>query len=419
MRDMLDDLGHGNTEFFGQFNGQNEGGDGPRGNPTSPNKEATKFYRLLLELEQELYLGCEESSTLSFIVELLNWKCLYGISANVVDGVLQIMKKWFPKGNKIPNSFYDCKKISQDLGLSYEKIDACVNDCILYRNKYANAHCCPTCGEHGWKNDGKAMRMGNEHDCRKKIPQKILRYFPLIPRLQRLYMSSTIAKYMRWHKEKLCNDESMAHPVDSPTWKRFDVVHPSFAIDPRNVRLCLASDGFNPFENMSTSYSVWPVVLVPYNLPPWLCMKDPYFMTSLLIPGPKAPGNDIDVYLEQLINELKYLWEKGVKTYDSFSTSNFQLHAAILWTINDFPAYGNLSGWSTKGKLACPTCNLETSSRRLPNGHKTCYLGKHRFLPTKNPRRKNGKAFDGTKENRSAPKQLSRDDILAQYNEFS
>ncbi|XP_031106516.1 uncharacterized protein LOC116011138 [Ipomoea triloba] len=93
MRDMLDDLGRGNTEFFGQFNDQNEGVDAPRGNPTSPNKEAAKFYRLLLELEQELYPGCEESSTLSFIVELLNWKCLYGISANVVDGVLQIMKK--------------------------------------------------------------------------------------------------------------------------------------------------------------------------------------------------------------------------------------------------------------------------------------------------------------------------------------
>nr|GMD66202.1 hypothetical protein CCACVL1_09462 [Ipomoea batatas] len=94
---MLDDLGRGNTEFFGQFNDQNEGVDAPRGNPTSPNKEAAKFYRLLIELEQELYPGCEESSTLSFIVELLNWKCLYGISANVVDGVLQIMKNGFLK----------------------------------------------------------------------------------------------------------------------------------------------------------------------------------------------------------------------------------------------------------------------------------------------------------------------------------
>nr|GMD70641.1 transposon protein, putative, CACTA, En/Spm sub-class [Ipomoea batatas] len=69
--------------------------------------------------------------------------------------------------------------------------------------------------------------------------------------------------------------------------------------------------------------------------------------------------------------------------------------------------------------MACPSCNLETSSRRLQNGRKTCYLGHRRFLPIKHSWRKNGKAFDGTKENRSAPKQLSGDDILAQYNEFS
>ena len=228
-----------------------------------------------------------------------------------------------------------------------------------------------------------------------------------------------IAKDMRWHKEKPSNDDSMAHPVDSPAWKSFDIAHPSFATDPRNVRLGLASDGFNPFGNMSTSYSIWPVVLIPYNLPPWLCMKDPYFMMSLLIPGPKSPGNDIDVYLEPLIDELKCLWETGVETYDAASKNNFQLRAALLWTINDFPAYANLSGWSTKGKLACPVCNLDTSSRRLPNGRKTCYLGHRRFLPINHSWRKNAKAFDGTTEKRTAPKHLSGDDILQQYAQFS
>ncbi|KAI3784074.1 hypothetical protein L1987_43166 [Smallanthus sonchifolius] len=30
------------------------------------------------------------------------------------------------------------------------------------------------------------------------------------------------------------------------------------------------------------------------------------------------------------------------------------MRAALLWTINDFPAYGYLSGWSTSGYKACP-----------------------------------------------------------------
>jgi len=48
--------------------------------------------------------------------------------------------------------------------------------------------------------------------------------------------------------------------------------------------------GFNPFGNMSSSHSTWPVMLVPYNLSPWMCMEQPYFMLSLIIPGPSAPG---------------------------------------------------------------------------------------------------------------------------------
>ena len=95
---------------------------------------------------------------------------------------------------------------------------------------------------------------------------------------------------------------------------------------------------------MSSQYSIWPVVLIPYNLPPWMCMKNPYFMLLLLILGPKSPGNDIDVYLEPLINELKQLWEVGVETFDASRKQNFIMHASLLWTINDFPAYGNLSG---------------------------------------------------------------------------
>jgi len=48
----------------------------------------------------------------------------------------------------------------------------------------------------------------------------------------------------------------------------------------------------------------------------------------------------------------------------------FQLHASIFWTINNFSAHGNLSGWRTKGKFACPCCNEDTWSLSLPNEKK-------------------------------------------------
>ena len=123
-----------------------------------------------------------------------------------------------------------------------------------------------------------------------------------------------------------------------------DKINDSFALEPRNVRLGLATDGFNPFGTMSVSYSTWPVLLFPYNLPPWMCMKRPYMFLTLLIPGPKGPSNDIDVYMQPLIDELKELWENGASTYDASLKENFQMRAAILWTINDFPAYGYIYG---------------------------------------------------------------------------
>ena len=110
---------------------------------------------------------------------------------------------------------------------------------------------------------------------------------------------------MQWHARiKSKEDGVLRHPTDGKAWKHFDTIYPDFAKEPRNVRLGLASDGFNPFGTMSTSYSTWPVVLMTYNMPPWKSMIDASFMMSLLIPGPVSPGKDIDVYLRPLIDDV-------------------------------------------------------------------------------------------------------------------
>ena len=181
---------------------------------------------------------------------------------------------------------------------------------MLYSKEHANANECIVCGVSRWKsNDVHPTDEFNQSSKKKKIPTKVLRYFPLKPRLQRLYMPSKTPSHMECHVDGCMRGEMMRHPVDSLASKNFDKVHPSFAQEPRNVRLDLASDGFNPFGNMSISYSMWPVVLIPYNLPPWMCMKQTFFMLSLLIPSLTAHGNDIDIYLQPLIDELNELWE--------------------------------------------------------------------------------------------------------------
>jgi hypothetical protein len=195
-------------------------------------------------------------------------------------------------------------------------------------------------------------------------------------------MSKQMSKDMQWHKKELVNDGQMRHPADSKAWKHVDSEFKWFSEEGGcNVRLGLAFDGFNTFGMQSLTYSIWPIILVPYNLPPWLCQKQSNWILSMLIPGPKSHGMDIDVYLRPLILEVKDLWNNGVKTRDAGTKKNFRLRAILLWTINDFPAYAMLSGWSNKGKFACPYCHKHTEYLWLKHGRKHCYMAHRRFLP--------------------------------------
>ena len=60
----------------------------------------------------------------------------------------------FLVNNKLSLSMYEAKKTLNTLGMEYEKIHACPNDCILYRNELKDLSSCPTCGTSRWKTDG-------------------------------------------------------------------------------------------------------------------------------------------------------------------------------------------------------------------------------------------------------------------------
>ncbi|CAM8910899.1 unnamed protein product [Rhodiola kirilowii] len=109
----------------------------------------------------------------------------------------------------------------------------------------------------------------------------------------------------------------MRHPADSLQWAKVDNLFSEFGSESRNLRHGLSIDGVNPHGNLTSQHSTWPVILVIYNLPPRLIMKRRYMMLSLWILGPRQPGNDIDVYLAPLIDDLKLLWNEGVRTFDA------------------------------------------------------------------------------------------------------
>ncbi|XP_057740133.1 uncharacterized protein LOC130957283 [Arachis stenosperma] len=342
------------------------------------NEEAKKFYNLIDGVSQELYPGCKKFSTLSFTIRLYLLKCLHGWSNASFTSLLELLKEAMPNIN-IPSSFHKTKKELKD-----EKQ-------------------CRVCGTSRYTENSSD---NSENQPDKKgctIPAKTLRYFPIIPRLRRLFMCSKTTASLRWHDDERVKDGTLKHPADRLAWKNLDKIDEEFTKESRNIRLGLSSDGFNPIRSMNISRSTWPVMLMVYNLPPWMCMKPEYCMFSLLIPVPQSPGKDIDVYLQPLIEDLKLLWEKGVETHDASKNETFQMRAALLWTINDFPACAMLSGWSTKGKLACPCCNKNTSSLQLKHSRKTVYMDHRVFLPMDHPWRTNTMSFNGKQELRPHP----------------
>ncbi|GJT60491.1 putative transposon, En/Spm-like protein [Tanacetum coccineum] len=162
--------------------------------------------------------------------------------------------------------------------------------------------------------------------------------------------------------------------IPAKAWRTIDEKFPKIAEDTRNLRLGISADGVD-VNTGNKHHSVWPVLTVIYNLPPWLCMKRKFINLSVLISG--YPGNDIDVFLEPLVDDLHTLFEIGVDTYDASIKDNFNLCAVVLWIINDYPALGTLCG--------CPYSGFKV--RYLPYNHAVSESKRRHLMDKQNSRR--------------------------------
>ncbi|XP_031090937.1 uncharacterized protein LOC115995929 [Ipomoea triloba] len=310
-----------------------------------------------------LFSGCSKFTKLSSMLKLYNLKAKNRWSDKSFTELLKLLKDMLPDDNELPCSTYEAKKMLCLLSMDIERIHACPNDCILYWKQYKDLHVCPKCGALRYK------RKGYDDACEKKkgAPAKVLWYLPVIPRFKRLFANPNDANNLQWHAVGRKEDGKLRHPADSPQWKNINMKFLEFGSENRNLRLGLCTDGMNPH------------------------------------------GNDIDVYLTPLIEDLKILWNEGVAVFDAHSQTNFTLRAMLFCTINDFPAYGNLSGYTTKGAKACPICEDETDDLWLNNSKKNVFMSHLTFLPIDHPYRKKKKVFNGKYETRVACSPLSGD----------
>jgi hypothetical protein len=147
--------------------------------------------------------------------------------------------------------------------------------------------------------------------------------------------------------------------VDSKVWKHIDAMWLNFTKDPRKLHFALTTNEMNPFGDFNFKHSTWPILLLMYNLPPWLVTKNFFVMLSLIIPRKKSVKDaNMDTYMAPLIEELRKLW-KGVIAFDvpaEVGKQTFKLRRIFMWIIHDFPTYGLVVGCVTKGYKRCPIC---------------------------------------------------------------
>lgn len=376
------------------------------------NQVEDEFRKKLEDAETPLYRNCLSYTKVSAIMGLYRIKVKSGMSENFFDQLLTLVHDMLPEDNVLPKSTDEMKRFLKMFGFGYDSIHACKNDCILYRNEYEDLVTCPRCSESRWEKD---KHTGED---KKGIPAKVLRYFPIKDRFRRMFRSPRLAEALCWHSTNATEDGTMRHPVDSLTWGQINDKFPEFAADARNLRLGLSTDGMNPFSIQNTKYSTWPVLLVNYNMAPTECMKAENMMLTMLIPGPTAPSNNIDVYLQPLIDDLKDLWNEGIEVFDSFMKESFTLKAMLMWTITDYPALGTLAGCKVKGKQACNVCGKDTPHRWLKFSRKHVYMGNRKRLRHGHPYRRRKGWFDNTVEVDTAKRIQSGVEISESLKDF-
>ena len=80
-------------------------------------------------------------------------------------------------------------------------------------------------------------------------------YSPIIPCLKRLFRNKENVKLMRFHKEECKQDSMLRHLADGLQWRKIDRTYTNFALDARNIRFSLSTDGMNPFGEMSSGHN--------------------------------------------------------------------------------------------------------------------------------------------------------------------
>lgn len=107
--------------------------------------------------------------------------------------------------NSLPGSEYEASKQLRKLGLQYKTYDVCPNSCMLLRGPgNEDLQACLYCGAARYRRHRNLL-----------VPMKVLRHFPIKPRLQRMCAHPHQAHLLTWHNRNRSKDDKVRRAIDS------------------------------------------------------------------------------------------------------------------------------------------------------------------------------------------------------------
>jgi hypothetical protein len=251
--------------------------------------------------------------------------------------------------------------------------DMCCKCSHIFRKESKDDVECPVCQTGRYDGRGK--------------PMQTFLYRPIMQYLRRIFAVKEIAEFMTWHaNEGLTFGNPQTAPDHSPVLadlcqgeacRRVQASAP-FNEDARHVMFVMAYDGVLMFKGDS-KYSVWPIMLTPINLPPWMRNNLPITTMIGLVPGTRKKGVVPSMASLKLIisDELEYLGKYGCMIWDAFMGQIFNCRAVLVHMLSDTRGIEKVCGTlAVPGVHACPQC--WQPGFRIPASGKTIYPGMYK-----------------------------------------
>jgi hypothetical protein len=100
--------------------------------PKEPPPDVKKFFNLLIKAAEESLHERIKVSILAFVTQLMAIMSKFVFSNNCYKKLLILISEVFPPNHKMPKDMYQCRKLLSSLGMDYQKIDVCLDNCMLF-----------------------------------------------------------------------------------------------------------------------------------------------------------------------------------------------------------------------------------------------------------------------------------------------